>query len=327
VDDAAPTPPRRSLIGQTADLGRKLFRVLPDAADSYFADRCSQFAAAIAYRVLFSIAPLAIVLISVAGLLLQDPERQAAVVDEIVGLLPTTTGADEVEAAVTNVAQPTSALGLISVIAFAWTATGMMWAFRVGLEAAMHVEQRRSAARGKLVDMALVMAAGSLVILLVVISNVSRLVRSSLQTLLSDLGIDSSWLSVGVGRLLPFIVSVFAVLLLYRFGPASTLPFRDRLAGAIVTAVLLLLLSFASGLVYARTTELSVVFGSLTTLFTFLYTVYLDACALLFGAEVAAAWSRPPTNTLRTMRDQMFGIASNLLGRARNIRRPPDAPE
>jgi membrane protein len=326
VDDAAPTPPRRSLIGQTADLGRKLFRVLPDAADSYFADRCSQFAAAIAYRVLFSIAPLAIVLISVAGLLLQDPERQAAVVDEIVGLLPTTTGADEVEAAVTNVAQPTSALGLISVIAFAWTATGMMWAFRVGLEAAMHVEQRRSAARGKLVDMALVMAAGSLVILLVVISNVSRLVRSSLQTLLSDLGIDSSWLSVGVGRLLPFIVSIFAVLLLYRFGPASTLPFRDRLAGAIVTAVLLLLLSFASGLVYARTTELSVVFGSLTTLFTFLYTVYLDACALLFGAEVAAAWSRPPSGLLRTKRDMILDTISNLIGRARSIRHPPDAP-
>ncbi len=309
-------------MSRAVDLGRKFGRVLPDAADSYFADRCSQFAAAIAYRVLFSIAPLAIVIVSVAGLLIQDPERQAQVVDAIVGLLPAAAGTqDEVESVVTAIARPTSALGLISVLAFAWTAVGMMSAFRVGLEAAMRVEVRRSATRGKLVDLALVMAAGSLVIALVVASNVGRLVRVGLEGLLSEAGIDASWLLVGVGRLLPLVVSVVAVLLLYRFGPASALPFRDRLAGAVVTAVLLLALSLASGIVYARTFELSAVFGSLTTIFAFLYSVYLYACALLFGAEVAAAWSRPPAGTLTTLRDQVTGTVSHLAGRVQRIGR------
>ena len=40
-------------------------------------------------------------------------------------------------------------------------------------------------------------------------------------------------------------------------------------------------------------TRLSVVYGSLTAAFVFLYSVYLYASALLFGGQVAAAWSAP----------------------------------
>jgi len=56
-----------------------------------------------------------------------------------------------------------------------------------------------------------------------------------------------------------------------------------------------MLISFASGLIYERTTRLSVVYGSLTAALVFLYSMYLYASALLLGAEVAAAWSRPQT--------------------------------
>ena len=43
-------------------------------------------------------------------------------------------------------------------------------------------------------------------------ANVSRLLRSGLSGLLSDVGIDSSWVSIGVGRVLPFLLSIVAVL-------------------------------------------------------------------------------------------------------------------
>ena len=52
----------------------KLVAVIPQAIDGYFAHRLGQHAAAIAYRVLFSLAPLAIVLVSVFGLVLQNDE-------------------------------------------------------------------------------------------------------------------------------------------------------------------------------------------------------------------------------------------------------------
>ena len=69
---------------------KKLFAVIPDALQRFFTDQCPQQAAAIAYRVLFSIAPLAIVLVSVFGLVLQHDAVREDVVDAIVDALPVT---------------------------------------------------------------------------------------------------------------------------------------------------------------------------------------------------------------------------------------------
>jgi uncharacterized BrkB/YihY/UPF0761 family membrane protein len=95
-------------------------------------------------------------------------------------------------------------------------------------------------------------------------------------------------------RLAAFGLSIAVVLLLYRFVPARGLRIRDGLAGAIVTAVFFQLIALASGFLYERATRLSVVYGSLTAALVFLYSVYLYSSALLLGAEIAAAWARPP---------------------------------
>ena len=60
------------------------------AVDRYFADRCPQLAAGIAYRVLFSIVPLAIVIVSICGLVLGNQEVNDVVVDTITRALPST---------------------------------------------------------------------------------------------------------------------------------------------------------------------------------------------------------------------------------------------
>ena len=143
----------------------KLGRVLPEALQRYFLDRCPQHAAAISYRVLFSIAPLAIVLVSIFGLVLQNEAVREDVVNTIVDALPVSvTGRKDVEDAITAIATPASAAGLISLVVFVWAATGMMAAIRTGLETAMEVTVRRPAVRGKLVDLILIVGAAVLVI-------------------------------------------------------------------------------------------------------------------------------------------------------------------
>ena len=75
--------------------------------------------------------------------------------------------------------------------------------------------------------------------------------------------------------------------------PSRRLSLADAIAGAVVTSILLLIISLASSRIYASATRLSIVYGSLTAALVFLYSVYLYASALLFGGEVAAAWSAP----------------------------------
>jgi membrane protein len=264
---------------------RKLARVVPEALQRYFHDRCTQHAAGISYRVLFSTAPLAIVLVSIFGLVLQDESIRHDVVNTIVDYLPVSVaGRKDVEKALTEIATPASAAGLVGLLVFAWAATGMMAAVRAGLETAMGVVERRPIAHGKLVDLILVVGAALLVIVTAALTALGEFAQRSVGNAAAG----------GLIRLGWFAISIGVILLMYRFVPARGLSFRDGLAGAVITAVLLQVISFASGLIYDKTTKLSFVYGSLTSALVFLYSLYLYASALLLGAEVAAAWSRPP---------------------------------
>jgi membrane protein len=287
-------------------IAKKLARVVPDAAQRFFSDRCPQQAAGIAYRVLFSFAPLAIVLVSIFGLVLQDESLREDVVNTIVDALPVSaSGRKDVEDALTGIATPASAAGLVSLIVFAWAATGMMTALRQGLEGAMGVRESRPLVRGKLVDLMLIVGAAVLVLVTVGITLLGNLVQRAAGSAGDLVGIGADTLSGVLLRAASFVLSVVVVLLLYRFVPARGLRVRDGLAGAIVTALLLLLISLASGLIYDRTTRLSVVYGSLTAALVFLYSMYLYSSALLLGAEVAAAWSRPVTADGEPIRTQL----------------------
>jgi membrane protein len=274
---------------------KKLARVIPAAVERFFADQCPQLAAGIAYRVLFSIAPLAIVLVSMFGLVLQDDSVRDDVVNAVVDALPVSApGRRDVENAITAIATPASAAGLVSLLVFVWAATGMMTAIRQGLERAMGVTESRPAVRGKLVDLALVVGAAVLVLVTVGITLLGALVQKASGKVGEVLGIGGGTLAGGLIHAASLAITIVVVMLLYRFVPARGLRFRDGLVGAIVTALLFRLIALASGWIYVKTTRLSVVYGSLTAAVVFLYSMYLYASALLLGAETAAAWSRPP---------------------------------
>ncbi len=293
-------------------MGRRLLAVVATAVDGFFRHHAAQHAAGIAYRMLFSLAPLAIVLVSILGLVLRNASLRADAVDLIVRHLPLTAhGAKQAEDAIVAVASPASALGFLSLLVFAWAASGMMASIRTGLEAALEVTQSRPAARAKLVDLLLVLGTSVLVLVVAGLSILGELIRPAIDRATSALG-------SGVGdTIVQHVVALalFSVvaLLLYRFVPARRLRFVD--AVAIVTALLLLAISLASGWIYTRTTRLSLVYGSLTAALVFLYSIYLYACAVLFGAEFAVAWGRPPSPTSEPFVAQVRRIAKSLFVR------------
>jgi membrane protein len=299
---------------------RRLVGVIPAAVDGYFRHHASQYAAGIAYRILFSLAPLAIVLVSVMGLILQNTEVRNDVVDLIVEHLPfSASGAQNVEDAIVAIATPASAFGFVSLFVFVWAATGMMGAIRTGLENALEVERGRPAARGKLVDFVLIVGTAVLVLVVAGLSVLGDIIRRGIERLTSGAGGGLVELALQHG--VPLLISTIVVLLLYRFVPARRIRLKEAVAGALVTAVLLLVISLASGLLYEKTTRLSVVYGSLTAALVFLYSVYLYACAVLFGAEVASAWSKPTLETSEPVRAQVKRAVTGLF-----VHRDDEAP-
>jgi len=308
---------------------RTLARVVPQAVDGYFADRCGQHAAGIAYRVLFSLVPLSIILVAVFGIVLQNDGLRDDVIKQIIDHLPLTeSGGQDVTREIENLASPATALGLLSLLVFGWAATGMMAALRAGLEVAMRVERGRPAVRGKLVDVVLIVGAAALVLVVVFLNLAQAVVFSWIQEPLDRLGLNDGRLEQGLRTGIPLLVTTAIVLLLYRFVPARRLKLGDALAGAIVTAVLLLAISLVSGMIVDRVQSLSisVVYSSLTSALVFLYSVYLAASALLLGAEIAAAWSRPSEPTDEPLSRQIRRVALGLFVHQDPPPRPPERP-
>jgi membrane protein len=307
-------------------LVRKILRVGADAGQRFFADGCSQHAAGIAYRVLFSTAPLAIVIVSIFGLVLQDDSVRHDVVNTIVDALPVSiAGRKDVEDALDAIATPASAVGLISLLVFVWAATGMMAAIRGGLEAALGGTESRPAVHAKLVDLALVVGAAVLVLLTAGLTVIGHRVESGSVPLARVTGIGSGTLAGGFLHLETFVLTVAVVLLLYRFVPSRGLRSRDSLVGAVVTAALMQLITFASGLIYDRVTRYSVIYGSLSAVLVFLYSIYLYSSVLLFGAEVAAAWRRPPETDGPPVGVQLRRGALGLFVKQKPLDPPPES--
>jgi membrane protein len=307
---------------------RTLVRVVPRAVDGYFADRCGQHAAGIAYRVLFSLVPLSIVLVAIFGIVLRNDGLRDDVIREIVDALPLSdSGAADVTREIEKLASPATAFGLVSLLVFGWAATGMMASLRAGLEVAMRVERGRPAVRGKLVDVILIVGSAALVLAVVLLNLAQQVLFTWIQRPLDGMGLDGGLVEGGVHQGVPLLVTTGVVLLLYRFVPARRLKLGDALAGAIVTALLLLAISLVSGVIYDRTRSLGNIYGSLTLALIFLYSVYLYASALLLGAEIAAAWSRPSEATGEPLSRQIRRVALGLfVHQDPPLRHPPERP-
>jgi membrane protein len=291
---------------------RGVARALPRAIEDMFTDRCTQYAAAIAYRVLFSLFPLTIALVSLFGLVLQDDELRQDVIDEIVDILPVSeSGQTDVTQSIEGIATPLSAIGFISLVALLWGASGMMASIRLGLEAAMKVERGRPAARAKLVDFILVAAAGVLVLLIVGLSAFGAFFSKLVDRFAEWAGVDapSGWL---LRDGIQLVLIAVTVLLLYRFVPARKLRRRGALAGAILTAVGIWGSTKILAIVFADFSRYNLIYGSLAGVMTFLFFVYVVAWILLLGAEFAHAWSQPPGPPGPPLRARLVGAARGL---------------
>jgi membrane protein len=314
----------RRPLEHVVGVARGVARALPRAIEDMFTDRCTQYAAAIAYRVLFSLFPLTIALVSIFGLVLQDDELRQKVINELIDLLPVSqSGQGNIQHSIDQIATPLSALGLISLVALLWGATGMMASIRLGLEAAMKVDRGRPAARAKLVDFVLVAAAGVLVLVVVGLSAFWAFFSKLTERFTEWAGIATpSGLLLRDG--VQLVTIGVTVLLLYRFVPARKLRRRGALAGAILTAVGVWGATKILAIVFSDYSRYNLIYGSLAGVTTFLFFVYVVAWILLLGAEFAYAWSQPPGPPGPPLRAQLLGVVRGLFVHSEVDR---DAPE
>ena len=273
---------------------RLLFR---RTAEEFLDDHCSQLSAGIAYYVLFSIFPLAILVVSISGLVLTDDSIRQDVVDEIFQALPLSEseGRGDLESAVDGIATGLSAIGLVSILGLLWSASAMMGSIRYALDEAWDTSYRRRFLRGKLIDLGLLLGVGVLIsasISTTVVLQVARNISDDFSETLGPIGSGTSAGFEVVAIFVPLLLSFLTFAVIYKYVPSVRTHFRHVWPGALLAGVLFEFLKngFATYLRFFGNYD--AVYGSLGAVIIFLFFVYLSAVALLIGAEMASEWPR-----------------------------------
>ncbi len=276
-----------SVLGVRAGVRRRDFAwlLLRRSLAEFVRDRCSQHAASIAYHVLFSLFPLAVVLAGASSLVLRVTASRSQAVNTIVGNLPlSASGARQIRELLLGATSSTTGLGVLAIIGLLYSAGGMMAALRTALNQARDVHQPRPFLRGKLVDLGLVM--------LVAMLGLASLALTIAARFLSAHGGVPRWGSWVASLLVPLVLAFSVILLLYRLVPAADVRVRDAWPAALAMSVLLVAAQNLFAVYVSNFSHYNAIYGSLGAVIAFMFFVYLAAELLLLGAEMASEWPR-----------------------------------
>lgn len=249
--------------------------------------RGSRQSAAIAYYVLLSLFPLMLLLASVAGLVLSDGGLRADFVGALTDVLPLTeAGADDLEEALRGVSSSAGTVGLISLVALAWTASGMMGAIRGSLDDIDPDTPARPFARGKLVDLLMLVVAILLLVSSAGLTVATRVGGSATRDLVGLPGL----LFAVAGVVVPIALGTGLLVVLLRWVPTRGPAVRDLWPACLVGSVALWALTTGFAAFIGHFGRYNVIYGSLAAVVVFLVFVYLAANLMLLTAAFGAEW-------------------------------------
>jgi membrane protein len=250
----------------------------------------SQFAAAIAYRALFSLVPLATFVATVlAQVLSASSVDQARLVSSIAEQLDlSAAGATRLDGLIDSVPSPWSVAGLISLGLALWGATGVMSSVQRTLAVVFDGGHARRFVRGRLVSGLLVLGAFALILCAVVVSMLENVARKLSQNVDEALGWQPFGFGIVLGVLVPLALTFVVLALLYRYIPRHRPDRRAVLIGAAAAALGFQAVQVGLGWYLSGPADFSKLYGSASAIFAFLFSVYLGATAFVLGAIFTA---------------------------------------
>lgn len=256
-------------------------------------DNALSHGAALAYYTLFSMAPLLLLIIAIAGLVLGRAAAQGELVGHIAGVIGPD-GARTVESMIANVSAPRSGIiaSAVSVLTILFGASGVFGQLRTSLNQIWEVTVSegggvRGAARQRLAAFGIIVGIGGLLLASLALSAALAAVHHLLAQHLPVLG-----------ELLPplnFLLSLFLTAtlfaMIYKILPDVQMDWRDVWLGAGATAVLFTIGKTLIGLYLSHTGAASI-YGAAGSLVLVLLWVYYCAQIFFVGAEFTEVYSR-----------------------------------
>ncbi len=273
---------------------KQIIRLLKETVTEWSEDNVPLLAAALAYYTIFSLAPLLLIAIAIAGAFFGEEAARGEIFGQIQGLVGPQ-GATAIQTMIENAGKPKSGGALatiIGVVVLLVGASGVFGQLQTALNTIWGVKPNpkrgiKNFIQSRFLSFAMVVVIGFLLLVSLVLSAILAGVSNFFGNFVPDFVI--------VGRVINFVISFTTVTALfaaiYKFLPDVKVPWRNLWVGAGVTALLFNVGKFLLGL-YLGNGAVGSSYGAAGSLVVILTWVFYSAQILLFGAEFTQVYSK-----------------------------------
>jgi membrane protein len=255
-------------------------------------DKASRLAAALSYYTLFSVAPLLIIAIAVAGLAFGREAATDQIVGQIRGMVGQE-GAEVIQTILQNASKTSTGIvaTIVGVVTLLIGASGAFGQLQDSLNTIWEVKPKagrgvKGILRDRFLSFSLVLVIGFLLLVSLVLSAV----LAGVGKYLSDALPMPSFVLQAVNFAISFAVTTLLFALIFKVLPDAYIRWRDVWVGAAVTALLFSIGRFLIGLYLGRSSVGSA-YGAAGSLVVLLLWVYYSSQVLFLGAEFTQVYA------------------------------------
>jgi membrane protein len=271
---------------------KEIGRVVVAAGKDWIDDKAPRLAAALSYYTAFSLPPLLVLLVGIAGLIYGADAVRERLIDQVAGLI----GEDSAQLLGTAMQEADTTTGnggavFIGIAILLFGATGVFGQLQESLNTIWEAKPRDRGGiwkliRSRLLSFAAVLGTGFLLLVSLALSAaIGGLVDTAAR-------IDAlEPLLVGVDLITSVVVISVLFALMFKYLPDVQIVWKDVWFGSLVTSLLFVAGKFGIGL-YIGAGNVGSVYGAAGSLIVILVWVYYSALILFFGAELTQAWSK-----------------------------------
>jgi membrane protein len=273
----------------------RLVNLVVTTYDEFGADNGSLLASAVSYNMLFSLFPFALAIISLAGFVMQSTEFENEVITAVGNLIPV--ARHMIVNTLNGLIEARAVTGLIALVGLIWSATSFCDALRRSLNTAWGITDPVPFLKGKLINVAMVIAAFAVFTLFVWATTFVRFVHETNITGSSIKILQSTAFSRLLFLVMSSLIAYGVILLLYRFIPGRRPRWRDIWLGALLSTAGFEIIRVGFLWYVKNFASYNMVYGSVGTVIALLAFIYFTAWVLLFCAKFSAVRAKLNSGT------------------------------
>jgi membrane protein len=294
--------------------GKEFLTVTKATAREFGKDDVGYMAAALTYYVFFSVFPLLLLAVTLAGLFLNDDDARVFILNNVAQVVPGSV--DLLQSVLVEALKNRESAGWLALVGFAtltFSASGAFDALDKAINRAWSSEKMPNFFVGKLTSFVMMLVIAALLILSVLVSTTlaatRRITSDALGRVVTEVpGETVFWWIINVSASLAIIFLGFV--LLYRFVPRCKVDFRDIWPAALITAIAWTIAKEGFAIFLGTSfANYSAVYGTLGTVIALLTWIYISSIIVLVGAEFSAETAR--------VRDLREKVVQHMEGRDR----------